>query len=154
VWVGGDYGPRDALITQLNVALANFNFSVRRGWQPYDPVVVAPGNAHYTYAQICNWAAGQGDGGRAAAQSFLDWYSTGTVQFDQLPVRLQALAVITHFAEVGRGYSSALAGDLYPWMEAIAGSDTAGAARHLWGQYNARFSPSLAYAVDLATEYA
>lgn len=154
VWIRGDYAQRDVLTTQLGTGLANYGFTVRRGWQPYDPVVVAPGNAHYRYSQICEWAAALGDGGRAAAQSFIDWYSTGTVQFHQLPVRLQALALITHFAEVGRGYASTLENELYPWMEAIAASTTTAAARHLWGQYNARFSPSLTYAVDARTEYA
>ena len=42
------------------------------------------------------------------AQTFLDWATSDSLLLAALPVQLQDLAIITHLAEVGRGYSDAL----------------------------------------------
>jgi hypothetical protein len=149
VWVKGDEGARDQLIQKLNGLLNQFDITVRRGFQRYDPVVIT--GAALTYKRIVDDVKGQGDGGVAYAQAFRDWYS-GVTPLQNLPRALQALAVITHWAEVARGYKSALAG-LYAWIDEIASAGSREEARGVWAQYNERYPPSLTYKQDVAADF-
>jgi hypothetical protein len=83
-----------------------------------EPLVYMGGKA-YKYTDIAAWAAGQPN----AAQQLLDW-KTGNVELQTLDGRLQALAWITHFAEVARGFLDA-PGGLQALLQAIvAGNAT------------------------------
>lgn len=146
MWIRGDTQMRDQLIDHVNGELNAIGFSIGRGWRDYDPVVRRVGARPSTYANIAAWASRQADGGRAVAQQMLDWARGDDVYLSDLPTELQDLAIITHFAEVGRGYASALELELYPLLEGIvAGSRT-------WGDYR-EFSPSLKYAEDVAMDW-
>lgn len=154
VWAGGNTQERDAIILHTNGCFIAMNVPIRlgRGWQPYDPVIRVNNHCH-RYASVAAWAAGQADGGVTLAQTFRAWYSSNLYTLDNLPEHLQALAVITHLAEVGRGYVSALDIHLYPWINDICNAANAQDAQALWQDYGNRFPPSLTYAQDLATEY-
>jgi hypothetical protein len=147
VWLGG--GDSAPLVAKLNGELNQYEISFRRGFQKYDPVVVT--GAPLTYQKIVDQAKGQADGGVAYARQFRDWYS-GDTALNALPTPLRALALITHWAEVARGYKTALA-DLYIWIEEIADATSKEEARGLWGQFNARYRPSLMYKDDIRGEF-
>ncbi|MGQ0597015.1 hypothetical protein [Aquabacterium sp.] len=140
VWIQDDTAKRDELIGHVNKNLNAIGFKLGKGWQNYDPVIRRKGKPS-SYLQIATWANSKDDKGKAMAQLFLDWATGDKAMLKDLPVQLQDLAIITHLAEVGRGYASSLDLELYPWLKAIvAGSKT-------WGNYN-DFSPSLKYAED------
>jgi hypothetical protein len=149
VWLKGDDTARAALVEKLNQVLSPFGITVRRGFQRYDPVVVT--GAPLTYQKIVADAKGQADGGVSYAKQFKDWYD-GDTALAALPRSLQALALITHWAEVARGYENALGG-LYAWIDEIAAAGTKEEARALWGDFNDRYAPSLTYAKDAAQEF-
>lgn len=132
---------RDEMISVINRQLNALGFKIGRGWQDYDPVVRKATGRPTSYAQLVGWASRQGDGGKAAAQMFLNWATDAETGLLHMPTELQDMAIITHFAEVGRGYASALTDQLYPLMAAIAGG------KKTWGNMN-DFSPSLKYAED------
>lgn len=98
------------------------------------------------------WATGQQDGGVAVAQQFVNWASDNTTTLANLPDHLKALAVITHFAEIGRGYKHAVGANLYPWILEISQATNAQTARDLWNGYRDRFPPSLKYDEDIKQE--
>ena len=60
--------------------------------------------------------------------------------------------VITHFAEVARGYQSAL-GSLIDMMESIEEASDAASARAIWADYRVHFHPSLKYKEDIDQDY-
>lgn len=107
MWIGDNAQKRDELIQAINGQLNSIGFSIGRGWQNYDPVVRKATGRPTSYAQLVAWANRQPDGGRAAAQLFLNWATDDTTELFHLPLELQDMAIITHFAEVGRGYSLA-----------------------------------------------
>jgi hypothetical protein len=147
VWIKeGDSAP---LVAKLNAALNQYGVSFRRGFQKYDPVVVT--GVPLTYQKIVDQAKGQADGGVAYAQQFRDWYA-GNTALNALAPPLKALALITHWAEVARGYGNALGG-LYGWIDDIAAAKSREEARGLWGQFNDRYPPSLTYKDDVKTEF-
>jgi hypothetical protein len=154
VWIKNDGTARTNIINGLNQQFIQGNLPIRvnRGWKDYDPVVKVNGKAH-TYAALAVWATSQNDGGVGAAQLFQQWYSGNNVTLSNLPAHLQALAVITHFAEVGRGYSSSLELSLYAWIDDIAQANTKNDAIGLWYTYKDRFAPSLKYDEDVKTEW-
>jgi hypothetical protein len=154
VKLGTDYVARDGLIQHLNGIFTSVPLPIRlsRGWQPDDPVIRVGGRSH-RYADVAAWASGQQDGGRQAAQTFRDWYEGDNVTLSALPPQLQALAAITHLAEVGRGYWVALETELMPWIADIADAANAQDARAAWANYTTAFPPSLTYAQDAATDY-
>ncbi|NQD95796.1 hypothetical protein HP532_24365, partial [Pseudomonas sp. CrR25] len=117
-----------------------------RGWMNYDPVIRRRGGRPSSYAQIAAWAARQQDAGRGAASQFLEWACGDSVGLLHLPTELQDLAIITHLAEVGRGYQSALDNSLYPLMKAIAEGTRS------WSDYR-EYAPSLKYAEDGKLEW-
>lgn len=159
VWIEGSDDERNKIVKEVNSALqsANLSFYVGRGMQSYDPVVKTSkgshlkGNNALTYEAIAQWASGQKDGGVKAAQDFQDWYS-GSTPLSSLDEHLEALALITHFAEVGRIYESALTTHLYPWIKEIASATDAKTAMSLWLDYRNRYPPSLTHAEDLRQE--
>lgn len=146
MWIGGDTGARDKLISHVNDELNDIGYKLSRGWQPYDPVIRRIGAKPESYASIVQWARSHDDSGRAVAQQFLDWAEGDDTMLDDLPVALQGLAIITHLAEVGRGYSSSLAG-LYAWLADIVAGNAS------WLDYRERYPPSLKYVEDIATEW-
>lgn len=141
MWIGGDEEKRNELIEHVNDQLNVVGFKLGRGWMNYDPVIRRVGARPSSYAQIASWASRQPNTGRAVAQTFIDWMTDDTTGLQSLPTELQDLAIITHLAEVGRGYVSALDIQLLPLLQAIvAGTKT-------WGDYR-DYSPSLKYAED------
>ncbi|MBT2340961.1 MULTISPECIES: hypothetical protein [Pseudomonas] len=145
---------RDAIILHVNGQFNASNLPIRlgRGWQPHDPVIRTNNRCH-RYNDVATWAAGHHDGGVAAAQLFRDWYTDDDTTLANLPDELKALAVITHLAEVGRGYVSALASHLSPWIDDICNAANPVAARALWQDFINRFPPSLTYARDVGLDY-
>ena len=146
MWIGNQQDKRDELIAHVNSELGSLGFKLGRGWQNYDPVIRRTGSRPTSYAQIAGWAERHQDQGRALAQQFHDWATGDEVGLLVLPVQLQDLAIITHLAEVGRGYVSALKGDLYPLMQDIANG------HRDWSDYR-DYSPSLKYAEDVAMDW-
>lgn len=146
VWIMNNTTERDNLINLVNNNLNAIGFKLGRGWQNYDPVIRRVGRPS-SYAQLATWAHSQPDQGRAQAQLFLNWARGNNLTLHDLPVQLQDLAIITHLAEVARGYQSALEEQLYPWLEAIV------AGHRSWGNYN-DYAPSLKYKEDLLQEWA
>ncbi|MCW3102333.1 MAG: hypothetical protein JWO09_773 [Bacteroidetes bacterium] len=145
VWIKNDIQKRDELIAHVNTDLNPIGFKLGRGWQTYDPVIRRKGRPS-SYKQIAEWAHGQDNKGRELAQLFLNWATDTKTTLKDLPIQLLDLAIITHLAEVGRGYSSALSDELYPWLEKIV------AGEKTWGNYN-DFSPSLKSAEDMRQEW-
>jgi hypothetical protein len=152
VWIKGDAQERDNLVNKMNNDLSGLNIRVGRGWRATDPIVKVDNKAH-TYEALATWATSQADGGVAAARLFQQWCTSDTVGLVHLPSHLRALAVITHFAEVGRGYSNAVAVDLHDWIGSIASAPDAGTARARWRSYKDAFAPSLKYDEDAKQEY-
>lgn len=153
-WLGGDDNERNGVIFRTNAYfdILHVNARLGRGWQSYDPVVRTLGKCH-RYSHVATWASSQTDGGVAAAQLFRAWYSTNTTLLSSLPAQLQALAIITHLAEVGRGYLSTLNDFLHPWIDAICNATSPATARTLWRDYENRFPPSLTYAKDIKEDW-
>lgn len=147
MWIGDQQDRRDELIAHVNSELAGLGFKLGRGWQNYDPVIRRAGSRPSSYAQIAAWALRQPNQGRAVAQQFLDWATGDAVGLLHLPVELQDLAIITHLAEVGRGYVSALDGSLYPLLQDIANGQRS------WSDYR-DYAPALKYAEDNAMDWA
>jgi len=148
VWLGNDADratTRSYIITQTNSRFGDLGLSLNRGWQPYDPVIRRNGGAS-TYAQIATWATNQNDHGVHAAQQLLDWAQGHNVRMEDLPLQLQDFAMITHLAEVGRGYRSALTSQLYPLLQDIVSGSRS------WNDYR-DFSPSLTYDEDRTLDW-
>ena len=146
MWIGDDEARRDELITHINGQLNSLGFKLGRGWMNYDPVIRRIGGTASSYAQIASWASLQVDGGRSAARTLLNWATDDTTGLLDLPVELQDLAIITHLAEVGRGYQSALEGQLYPLLQAI------GSGSKSWSDYR-DYVPSLKSAEDSRVDW-
>lgn len=154
VWIGDNDKERDALILNMNGTFlaANLPVKVSRGWQPTDPVVRISGKCH-SYKNCIDWASKQDDGGIEIACIFYNWYSTESTHLKDLPANLLALAIITHFAEVGRGYVSALDTHLYPWISRICSARNKSDASALWQDYKNSFPPSLTFKEDSSTDF-
>jgi len=154
VWIRGDYQERDNMLQRLNATFERVQLLIRisRGWQHYDPVVRVNGKPH-TYAALVLEMTSSDDGGIGGAQTFREWYSGNNVTLQDLALDLLALAVITHFAEVGRGYESSLV-LLYGWIDDICNAGSKQAAIGLWNTYGDRFPPALKYDQDMKKEWA
>jgi hypothetical protein len=120
MWIISDEAKRDELVQHVNAGLNSVGFKIGRGWQNYDPVIRRIGGKPSSYAQIAAWAARQPNAGREVAQLFLNWATDDATGLQNLPTELQDLAIITHLAEVGRGYYSSLSDQLYPLLQAIS----------------------------------
>lgn len=145
VWIGQNHVERDRLITHVNNDLNAIGFRLGRGWQPYDPVIRRAGRPS-SYLQIATWAYARPNHGAAEAQIFLNWTTDVNTTLYDLPIQLKDFAIITHLAEVARGYSRALVDELYPWMADIVDGQRS------WGDYN-DFSPSLRFLEDTLQEW-
>jgi hypothetical protein len=154
VWMRNDgEEARKQIINRLNGShLGELGIRVGRGWRDYDPVVRKKNTLH-TYAALVEWAVRQKDGGVIAANAFQEWYATDNTPLGTLPDHLQALAVITHFAEVGRGYIHAVEVDLYEWIATIAQAPDAATAQSRWRSYKDSFTPSLKYDENLRRDW-
>lgn len=129
------------LAAMMNAKFEEMGFTVRRGWQPYDPVVRGKGATAKSYGTLMQNIAKKG--GAKQAKLFLKWMTDDSTTFDMLPEELRELAAITHFAEVGRGYEAAL-GDLKSFLESVANGEATASKADL----NAAFAPSLTYKQD------
>lgn len=153
VWIGQNDASRATSRTHL---LAHMNSQLSgvatfsRGWMPYDPVV-RTGRAA-PYSAIVEAAAGQPDGGVAWATQFRNWMTGDAVGLLHLPADLRALALITHWAEVGRGYGGDL-GRLVDWMDQIIAAPNAAAAAALWRAVTTHFPAALTYREDTRRDY-
>lgn len=154
VWLKNDATERNRIILHMNHDFLRMNLTLRvyKGWQPYDPVVKVGGKAH-TYAGLVTWAASQQDGGVEVAKEFREWYGGAQLELKDLPPHLQAFAVITHFAEVARGYKAALKDFLYDWIDDIAAAKSRQDAIGLWHTYRDRFPPSMKYDEDAKKDW-
>jgi hypothetical protein len=146
MWIGADESKRDELIQQVNGQLNALGFKLGRGWMNYDPVIRRLNGRASSYADMAAWAARQRDGGRSAAQALLDWATDDSTGLLSLPAELQDLAIITHLAEVGRGYHSSLEDQLYPLLSAIVSGAKS------WSDYR-DYAPSLKSAEDSRMEW-
>lgn len=133
------------MIKHVNDNLNDVGAKLGRGWQDHDPVIRLNGRPG-SYSTIAAWAKIQANGGKDEAQRFLNWAEGDEVTLADLPDKLKELAIITHLAEVGRGYSSCLGSQLYPWLrEIVDGSKT-------WDDYK-EYSPSLTYKEDAERDW-
>jgi hypothetical protein len=144
-----------ALRERINAFLKDLGMNVVVLGNAYEPLV-RYGTRMYTYDDMIGWAKQQSDGGIQAAQDFLDW-KNGSKTLKDLPEVLRTLVVITHFAEVARGYSADLE-KLTTHMEKIAnvqGNNKASRndAKRLWGELAHAYSPALKAEADRAKEF-
>lgn len=142
---------REQVKNRVNEGLGEHGISMNRGWQDYDPVIRMAGKPD-TYNQLAGVAGAQPDGGKQMAAEFMAW-AKGDLPFEDLSRELKAMAVITHIAEVGRGYSAALESQLYPLMEEISESASVEEAKEGWSQLTDRFDPALKYKDDIRQEF-
>jgi hypothetical protein len=148
VWIGNDAQraiSREDIISQVNFRFSDLGLTLSRGWQDYDPVIRA-GRRVSSYAQIAAWAGSQNNRGADAAQQLLDWAQGHLVHLEDLPSQLQDFAMITHLAEVGRGYRSTLESQLYPLLQDIVSGN------RQWSDYG-DFRPSLTSSQDQNLEW-
>jgi hypothetical protein len=127
------------------------HITIKRGFQDYDPVVRVHGVA-YKYSEIADWAASQSDGGLSAAQRFGAWATRHDVTLEHLEPQLQALAVITCFAEKARNLYDPM--KLGEWMNSILGAATIPGRQSAWRDYETKWPASLSYKTDAAMDWA
>jgi hypothetical protein len=116
----------------------------------YEPMV-RMGNCFSTYTGIIKWATGTADCGKQAARQMLDWMD-GKTTLQNVPRSLRMLAVITHYAEVGRGYSSSIAG-LKERMQQIRDCTTKKGREELWKTLSDAYPPVLKWTEDAEEDY-
>lgn len=141
VWVGGqndNYANRDEIIKNMNGLINATGYTIGRGWKPYDPVV----RPARKYTSIAADLEGNAAVNAALFRGFLE----NAVQLEALPAALKELALITCFAEVGRGYSSSL-DTLSEWMTRIESGESQ------WADVKVEFDPALTYAEDARAEW-
>ena len=148
------HAARAELISTMNARLETWEIKAKVGHgifrnNPYDPVV-RTGRA-LPYSALVGAAKAQPDGGVQFAREFVSWHA-GEKRLRDLPEAMLALALITHWAEVGRGYHSSLS-SLYGWIAEIAQAPDRRTARGLWADVNNRFPPALTYRDDAAVDF-
>jgi hypothetical protein len=116
----------------------------------YEPMVRMAG-CFTSYDSIIKWATGRDDRGRQAARQMLDWMD-GKTTLQNLPKYLRMLAVITHYSEVGRGYSVNLAG-LRERMQQIRDCATKKGREELWKTLSDAYPPVLKWTADAEKDY-
>jgi hypothetical protein len=146
---GTTTGDRDVVSASISGMLGEHGMRVSRGWQQYDPTVRA--GRPKKYVTLCASLAGESDGGVASAKALVKWME-GTTDLSTLTGPAQEIAVITHFAEVGRGYISTLP-EMYQMVQAIAGAGSKAAAVSAWNDFPNHYAPALTYAQDSARDY-
>ncbi|MBN6040238.1 RHS repeat-associated core domain-containing protein [Amycolatopsis sp. 195334CR] len=135
----------DSLPPHTKIGLDHHGIKLNHGFQQYDPVVRMDGHKLTSYQGFVDKVTAGPDGGKHAAADLNDWAS-GRKTFDQLPQHVKDMATITHFAEVGRGYSYDVA-KFNDKMGDIAKMNPADAAAE-WKKVNDWFPPSLTYKQD------
>jgi hypothetical protein len=121
-----------------------------------DPIVYV-GNKGYKYTELTDEAKSARDGGEKAAREMMAWINEEKV-LTQLSPTLQALAVITHFAETSRGFNSGFQNtSLEYFMEGIISAaeskttpkEKAEAAQAGWDNFLHQYTPASNYGTDL-----
>ena len=113
-------------------------FKVYTVWQKNDPFVVKAGSRGLAYKTIMHAAI------KDDAKQFGNWMD-GSCDFDSLSHAMQNLAVITHVAEVGRGYGQSELNKLRKLMtDIVAGDDS-------WANFKERYNA--AYTAKEDTDY-
>jgi hypothetical protein len=119
-------------------------FRVYTVWQKNDPFVKPKDGRGKSYITLMRSANSQADKGQAWAKYFLSWMD-GSLAFSELPDDMKDLAVITHVAEVGRGYGQTCLDGLYNFLvDVVRGNRT-------WLQLKDNYEAAKTYSED--TEY-
>lgn len=153
VWMEGDAATatdaRTKIAEGINGQLTTARIRITRGFQAYDPVV-RRGRPQRYVALAATLSAGA-DGGVGEARAVIEWIK-GTRDLAGLSDAAQEFAVISHFAELGRGYSSQL-DSLYKRLVAIAGAGSAAGAAQQWAELATGWSPVMTYREDSSTDW-
>ncbi|WP_406278721.1 hypothetical protein [Embleya sp. NBC_00896] len=153
VWMASDSGKtsghRQLIIDSMNTHLASAKLRISGGWQAYDPTVRR--GRPRRYVDLATTLSAGADGGAGQAKLILEW-AGGTRTIADLGAEAQEFVVISHFAEVGRSYSSALP-DLYARLKLIAAAKSAATARQEWSGLATGWAPTLTYKQDSATDF-
>lgn len=110
--------------------LGAHGFTVTGGTQPYDPVVRRNNGRPTSYDGFYDHITANGHDSRTEAAQLNQW-ANGQLPFAQLPPHVQDIAVITHFAENGRGYHSAV-NEFDNRVGQIAGMNSPAEANAAW----------------------
>ncbi|UGQ12326.1 hypothetical protein LO772_01560 [Yinghuangia sp. ASG 101] len=145
----GGGGDRQLVIDSLNKALEAVGLKANRGFQAYDPTVRSGTPKKYT--TLIATITADNDGGAGQAAAILAW-TAGTTGIGSLSAAAKDFAVITHFAEVGRGYMNAL-NELKGLLRSIADAKPASAARAAWESLASTWTPATTYAQDVKTDF-
>lgn len=145
----GNAGDRKLIIDALNVQLDGAGLKVNRGFQAYDPTVRGSGRPK-KYIALAETMGGNADGGAGEATAILRWM-TGAAGIGTLSDAAKDFAVITHFAEVGRGYTGAPR-ELADLLRSIAGAKPA-AAKQQWAALATTWTPATTYAQDVKSDF-
>ncbi|MER6444050.1 hypothetical protein [Streptomyces venezuelae] len=140
---------RSKICDAINGQLATAKIKITRGFQAYDPVVRR--GRPKRYIALAETLSSPTDGGQGQATAIIEWIK-GARTLSTLDEAAQELAVITHFAELGRGYSSELDA-LYKRLAEIAGTGSAAKSRTLWENLATKWSPVLTYKEDTTTDW-
>ncbi|MFJ6783341.1 hypothetical protein [Streptomyces yangpuensis] len=140
---------RSRICDAINGQLATAKIKITRGFQAYDPVVRR--GRPKRYIALAETLSSPTDGGQGQATAIIEWIK-GTRTLSTLDEAAQELVVITHFAELGRGYSSELDA-LYKRLAEIAGTGSAAKSRTLWENLATKWSPVLTYKEDTTTDW-
>nr|WP_245370739.1 RHS repeat-associated core domain-containing protein [Amycolatopsis magusensis] len=136
----------DSLPPYTKIGLDHHGIKLGPGFQQYDPVVKMDGRKPTSYNDfVNNVTAPGGDGGKSAAADLNDW-AKGRKDFADLPPHVKDMATITHFAEVGRGYSYDVA--KFDQKMSDISKMTPDAAAAEWKRMSEWFPPKLTYAQD------
>ncbi|MCB5164282.1 hypothetical protein LG634_05440 [Streptomyces bambusae] len=140
---------RTRICEAVNGQLATAKIKITRGFQAYDPVVRR--GRPKRYVALAATMSGGTDGGAGHATAIIEWIK-GSRVLSALPEAAQEFVVITHFAELGRGYGSELDA-LYKRLVEIAQTGSAVKSKALWGDLATKWSPVLTYKEDSSTDW-
>lgn len=110
---------------EINKSLVEIcGFTVYTVWQANDPFVRAVDKRGKAYTTIMQACASKPDKGADEARAFVLWHA-GQASFESLSESMRDLAVITHVAEVGRGYTIQALKELMEYLvEAANGQES------------------------------
>lgn len=145
----GAGGDRQLIIESLNKTLDDVGLKVNRGFQAYDPTVRS--GRPKKYVDLVATMTADKDGGVGQAVAILAWMD-GTAGIGTLSAPAKDFAVITHFAEVGRGFAQSL-GELRNLLGAIASATSAAVAKTAWESLATTWAPATTYAQDVKTDF-
>lgn len=130
---------RASIIENFNKMIAGTGFTVGRGYKDYDPVVRPARKYTVIAAEL--------DKNAAANAATFAAFLANAVTLESLSKPLAELALITCFAEMGRGYKTSVLESLEKWVGDIA----AGTAK--WSDVKKEFDPALTYKEDAAKNW-